>query len=96
MHISSDSNPINPTRPSSVPTDSVKAHPKLEATAKVGEADLFRGGLFAELASELKKMPEVRNDVVVSAAREIDTIDLKELGSRLAVELNRFDPADSK
>ena len=44
----------------------------------------------------LKKIPEIRNDVVTSAARDIEAIDLKELGSRLAVELNHSDLTDSE
>ena len=52
--------------------------------------------MLADLTQELKEIPEIRKDVVASAARDLEAMDLKEFGSRLAAELNRFEPKESK
>lgn len=96
MDISPDTNPVDTTRlsPASITQLRKKGHAAPVSTVK--DADVFHRSLLADLSLELKKMPEVRNDVVATAAHDIDAIDLKELGSRLAAELNHFDPSKSK
>lgn len=96
MHISPETNPINLRRLSPLSTEPVSPKPHAEAVSVAKEADYFRQGLLSELTRELKEIPGIRKDVVASAARDIDSIDLTELGSRLASELNRSEPADSK
>ena len=96
MNILPDTNPINPMRLSPASAEPVSPKPLAEAVSVAKEADYVRQGLLSELTHELKKIPEVRKDLVASAARDIDSIDLTELGSRLASELNRSEPADSK
>lgn len=96
MHISPETNPINSMRLNSASTEHVSPKSHAEAVSVAKEADHFRQGLLSELTHELKKIPDIRKDVVASAARDIDSIDLTKLGSRLASELNRSEPADSK
>lgn len=96
MHIPPETNPINPMRLSPASTEPVSSKPHTEAVSAAKETDYFRQGLLSELTHELKKIPEVRKDLVASAARDIESIDLTELGSRLASELNRSEPAGSK
>lgn len=96
MHISRETNPINPIRLSAASSEPVSSKSGAEAVSFAKEADHFRQGLLAELTHELKKLPEIRQDVVDTATRDIDSIDLKEFGSRLAAELNSFESTDSK
>jgi hypothetical protein len=96
MHISPETNPINPVRLSAASSEPVTSKSGAEAVSFAKEADHFRQGLLAELTHELKKLPDIRQDVVDTAARDIDSIDLKEFGSRLAAELNSFESTDSK
>ncbi|MGB0418674.1 MAG: hypothetical protein ACPGF8_03695 [Opitutales bacterium] len=96
MHISSDTNPINLKRLSAASTEPLSKKVQAESVSAVKEADVFSKGLLADLKQELKEIPEIRKDVVASAARDLETMDLKEFGSRLAAELNRFEPTESK
>lgn len=92
MHLSSDTNPINLTRLSTASTEPLTKKVLSESVPAVKEADVFKKGLLSELTQELKEIPEIRKDVVASAVRDIEAMDLKEFGSRLAAELNRFEP----
>ena len=96
MHISPDTNPTNRTQPSAASGESLTKKVHAESVSTVKKADVFHRGLFADLTHELRKIPEIRKDVVALAARDLQAIDLKELGSRLAAELNRNDPSESK
>ena len=95
MHISSDTNPINLTRLSAASTEPLSKKVQAESVSAVNDADVFRKGLLADLTQELKEI-QMRKDVVASATRDLETMDLKEFGSRLAAELNRFEPKESK
>lgn len=96
MHISSDTNSINLTRLSTASSEPLTKKVNAESVPALKEADVFRKGLLADLTQELKEIPEIRKDVVASAARDLEAMDLKEFGSRLAAELNRFEPTESK
>lgn len=95
MHISSDTNPVNLSRLRAASTEPTIKKVQSEPVPAVNEVDVFRKGLLADLTQELKGIPEIRKDVVASAARDLEAMDLKEFGSRLAAELNHSEPTDS-
>ena len=55
MHISPDTNPVNPTRLSTSPTKPHANKVQADPLSASNQSDVFRKGLLADLTHELKK-----------------------------------------